>query len=240
MNQTYSFEIRLANLIQNFRVTTKLAIRTGLLSLLLAAVSTALAERMQPFVGWIVDMPHELEGRLIHPQCFTTEWWSSDNFEEYEDTFSITDTHFRTSPGKFFGREIVQYSPIKASWSHRDNPQYVSLIKGIKSCSPFSGFDHVLKEQEIYISKVDGTTVQEMSYEIIADLSMSSCDRLAPNIGSSCKKAFVVKVGEYSGGSIGWRFVYGAYGLFDLPELGSSIVPLKYYSNHSVEEGVWD
>ena len=51
---------------------------------------------------------------------------------------------------------------------------------------------------------------------------------MAPNIGVSCNKGYLIGVGDYSGGSMGWDMSYGVYGFFDLPNFGSSIVPLKF------------
>ena len=57
------------------------------------------------------------------------------------------------------------------------------------------------------------------------------CSDLAPNIGVSCNKGYLIGVGDYSGGSMGWDMSYGVYGFFDLPNFGPSIVPLKFFQN---------
>ena len=62
-------------------------------------------------------------------------------------------------------------------------------------------------------------------------LKKQQCSKLAPNIGAKCRKAYLISVGDYSGGSMGWDISYGIYGLFDLPNFGPSIVPLKFFQN---------
>ena len=71
----------------------------------------------------------------------------------------------------------------------------------------------------------------EYSYEIIGTISDKRCSDLAPNIGVDCNKGYLIGVGDYSGGSMGWDMSYGVYGFFDLPNFGPSIVPLKFFQN---------
>jgi hypothetical protein len=174
-------------------------------------------------LGWFVG------DRLLHPNCFVAEWMSSDNFEEYEEVFSIKGESLRESPGLFFGKEITNYQPIKPSWNRGDfiSHETISLIRSVNSCA-FEHFeDSVFQDDRIYIADKKEFGQLEQTYKLINPVSVSKCSRLAPSIGATCLKAFQVEVGEYSGGSFGPNIRRGIYGLFDLPELGLSIVPLR-------------
>ena len=70
-------------------------------------------------------------------------------------------------------------------------------------------------------------------YKILGPISDKRCSELAPNIGVNCKKGYLISVGDYSGGSMGWDMSFGIYGFFDLPNFGPSIVPLKFFPNRN-------
>ena len=57
----------------------------------------------------------------------------------------------------------------------------------------------------------------------------SKCQELAPNLKGQCQQSFLIAVGDYSGGSIGWSYGYNIYGLFSFKDNKSFIVPLKMF-----------
>ena len=169
--------------------------------------------------GWVVN------GRLLHPNCFTIRWMSSDNFEEYEERFQIEDIdRFRKFPGEFFGREITEYAPLQPSWSDQER---ISLIQSVNSCVPLT-FSYTAENGQIYTKQETEYGQFEQTYELLEQVSVDDCDRLAPSVGTKCIAAYRIEVGEYSGGSMGWDVRVGTYGLFDLPDLGLAVVPLRY------------
>ena len=183
----------------------------------------------QPGSGWYVQISDGTESRLLHPNCFTVEWMSSDNFEEYEEVFNIQREDFRKFPGMSFGREITNYHPIKPSWNKDGfiSHETISLIQSVEACAPESFEYAVADDGSVYtVTNLEFGRL-EQTYKLLAPISIKKCAELSPNIGANCLKAFRVEVGEYSGGSMGWDVREGIYGLFDLPDLGLSIVPLK-------------
>ena len=169
--------------------------------------------------GWVVN------GKTLHPDCFVTEWMSSDNFEEFEDRFGILNSdHFRRNPGEYFGREITDYRPLEASWDLRET---VALIQSLDSCSS-TKFENKAVDGGVHIvTSFDSYDLQQR-YKILNPVSLDQCSSMAPDIGSACIESYRIEVGEYSGGSMGWNIHVGVYGLFNLSKLGLSVVPLNY------------
>lgn len=167
-------------------------------------------------VGW----PHE--GAVLPSSCFSTEWNSSDNYEEYAEQFSITDfDDFTANMGQYFGREITNLKPIPA-WDST-----ISLVRPLNSCAT------PLNPQVVR----DGYVWSDDTYNhrVIGEIESDVCNELASSLNNTCSKAFLVQHNSF-GGSIGVIRDFYVYGLFDLPELGPSIVPLKklYTLNESL------
>ena len=151
---------------------------------------------------------------------------SGDNFEEFADQFKISNyERFSKKPGEFFGKEIDNFNPIKAMWD-----EYIKIINPIDDCS-FK--DSKINDDEKFITiKGEGEfgTI-EYGYSIIENINKNKCLELSPNLGYKCLSSYLVKAGDYSGGSMGWDMSYGIYGLFDLDKLGPSIIPLIFFEN---------
>jgi hypothetical protein len=60
---------------------------------------------------------------------------------------------------------------------------------------------------------------------VVGEITSDRCNELASSLNGSCIESFVVQH-DAMGGSVGISREFYAYGLFDLPELGLSIVPL--------------
>ena len=182
-------------------------------------------------VGW------EYKGKILPNQSFTKEWVSSDNFEEFEEHFKIEtkdcwtieeygvtfcrSEDFRNNPGKYFGKEIKDLDPIKA-WDG-----YISLavsLDAINFNQPHQIKDHGYGEG--IFQKIDGV---EMLYKIIGEVNTEHCMELAPNLSGTCKQSYALWVGDWGGGSMGYKFRAGIYGLFELEDGKEYIIPLKYF-----------
>ena len=177
------------------------------------------------FSGWVYDE------KLGHPFCFQTRWMSGDNFKELAQAYSIDDSNFFSAPGQFYGNAITDYAPIKPSWcSEGEECDNVSLATSLKQCVP-EKFDFEDREGSIWLTKSFQGDDEEHQYKILKEVAPDRCAALAPDIGAECKQGFLLSVGEFSGGSMGWYTTFGIYGLFDLPKLGPSIAPLIYFSS---------
>ena len=200
------------------------------LSIVAYIFSISAMANTDPVSGWYVQMNDGAKSRLLHPNCFTVEWMSSDNFEEFEEVFSIQRKDFRQFPGMSFGKEITNYHPIKPSWNKNGfiSHETISLIQSVETCAPDT-FDYsVNQDRSIYTVTNSEFGKLEQTYKLLKPIDLRTCADLSPKIGAPCLKAFRVEVGGYSGGSMGWDIRDGIYGLFDLDELGLSVVPLSF------------
>jgi hypothetical protein len=176
--------------------------------------------------GWTINE------QVVHPFCFNRPWLSGDNFQEFAKVFKIKKVgQFFNDPGLFMGGEISNFSPIKPSWCSNDNEcKQISLVSQLDQCTQ-KGFDFKNQDGQVLVEDSSNGYKIEYSYKVLAPVGNNTCSKLAPNIGAKCRKAYLISVGDYSGGSMGWDISYGIYGLFDLPNFGPSIVPLKFFQN---------
>ena len=179
-----------------------------------------------PLLGW------PLNETIVHPSCFNRPWMSGDNFEEFTKAFRIKELgQFFKDPGLFMGGSISNFAPIRPSWCSNDGKcEKISLAAQLKKCSP-ENFEFEDRDGEVWIKDLSDGYDVEYSYKILGPVSQKRCSDLAPNIGVNCIKSYLISVGDYSGGSMGWNMSFGVYGFFDLPNFGPSIVPLKFFQN---------
>ena len=144
--------------------------------------------------------------KQLLPKCFSYYWYSGDNYEYYAEHFKINNNEFDNYPGKFFGREIGTFKPIKASWGEE-----VSLARFTKHCSVASDGDETGQSYKL-------------KYEIPSEL----CKKLAPNMNAECLSAYVVEL--HQGKEYKYNVELGAYGLFQLHE-GNTIIPLANFNS---------
>jgi hypothetical protein len=166
----------------------------------------------QEFVAGIDAIGWPYKDSILPSSCFSTEWASSDNYKEYSQRFSISDfDDFTTNMGQYFGREITDLKPIPA-WE-----ETVSLIDSLSSCTVGSKA-HVIEDGYVWFG-------DDYRLRVVGEITIDRCNELASSLNDSCIKSFVVQH-DVMGGSVGISRQFYAYGLFDLPELGLSIVPL--------------
>ena len=203
---------------------------------ILGAKKEIISEKKLP-IGWKVSE------KIIPPQCFSTIWMSGDNYEEFSKKFDIKNyKDFSNNPGKFLGKEIPNLEPINASWDEK-----IYLAASLKDC--FKGnlrgggivittnVDQKIINKSIH-NKICSTksSCTEYSYTILSKIPLKNCKNLAPHIFGKCEASFLISVGDYSGGSIGWDMSYNIYGLFSFNDDKKYIVPLKnfYKKNNAV------
>ena len=178
-------------------------------------------------VGWQVN------DRLLSPQCFVYEWWSSDNFDHFVEQFSIADSEdFRHNTGKYFGDPIYPFDPIDFY------DKRISLWRNVNNCVGDS--DQL---------KIEGLTVRDVSeeypsaydeYTILADVSTNLCQELAPNLPGKCLKSYLVKFCSNGGGSIGCNLGHNIYGLFRMEDGDEIVFPLKNFRTENLARNFLD
>ena len=183
-------------------------------------------------IGW------KTSNGLIPPQCFVRNWMSSDNFEEFESQYSIKNRKdFRKNPGKYIGSKFVRLVPITPSWGD----EKLVLAAPLESCLKGSVIGGVVVKQQkidteisknLIKSKIcsSETSCTSYAYNILAKISRENCQNLAPNLRGRCEGAFLIAVGDYSGGSMGWDYAYNIYGLFSNVDKKKFVVPLKNFN----------
>ena len=63
----------------------------------------------------------------------------------------------------------------------------------------------------------------------MSKIPLKKCNKLAPHINGKCEESFLISVGDYSGGSMGWDMNYNIYGLFSFKDNRKFIIPLKNF-----------
>ena len=156
------------------------------------------------------------EWKNLKYPCFKVETLSGNWLSDYSGYFSIHDyENFRLNPGLYFGNEIKDYTQKEVLIGY--DPEPYSLIQPIDKC----------------IKKVSQNTKDyEDVFSILGKIDNKICDAHAPYIQSKCKSSYIVHSCSFSktGSMTGINpCTIGLFGLFDLKEMGLSIVPLKYF-----------
>ena len=148
--------------------------------------------------------------------CFKVETLSGNWLSDYSGYFSISDYgNFRLNPGLYFGKEIKDYKEKKVLIGY--GAEMYSLIQPIDRC-----VQQEIKRQE----------TNESRFYILGEVKTHTCQLHAPHIQSKCESSYLVqscslsKTGSMTGIN---PCTIGIFGMFDLKEVGLSIVPLKYF-----------
>ena len=164
--------------------------------------------------GWKID------NKTVHPKCLAYNWISGDNFQEFAEKFKIDDyADFSENTGSYFGNYITNYDPITPNWCDEDKCK-ISLIRSLENCSE----PLIVDTAKPNIIKAD-----DLRYTVV-DREIEDCSSLAlyfPNPVSECK---LISIFEDTGGSMGSYRSYGIYGISEMPDTGSNIIPLKFFN----------
>jgi len=170
----------------------------------------------------LLDIPKSNEIKIadewknLKYPCFKVETLSGNWLSDYSDYFSIYDyENFRLNPGLYFGKEIKDYTEKEVLTGY--NPEPYSLIQPIDTC--------------INKKTKKNKSVEEAFY-ILGEVNTDVCVYHAPHIQSKCLSSYIVQSCSFSktGSMTGINpCTIGVFGLFDLKEVGLSIVPLKYF-----------
>lgn len=170
----------------------------------------------------ILDIPNSdkihiaNEWKNLKYPCFKVETLSGNWLSDYSGYFSIHDyENFRLNPGLYFGNQIKDYKEKEVLIGY--GSEMYSLIQPIDMCV----------QKEIKNQKTD-----EKVFWILGEFNQKICDAHAPYIQSKCQSSYIVHSCSFSktGSMTGINpCTIGLFGLFDLKEIGLSIVPLKYF-----------
>lgn len=172
--------------------------------------------------------PWEVEGKVLHPRCFQTEWSSSDNIQEFYERFmGIKENYygtkeyedFRLNIGKYWGKEINHYGSITASWGDE-----IELAVSMKSCLNKSSNEVGERDQWVTSSEQS----DEYSYRVSKKISLEQCKLLAPNLEGECVQSYLLEIYNWGGGSMGFKTLQ-IFGLFEMPNKKRYIFPLKKF-----------
>ena len=152
---------------------------------------------------------------LTYP-CFKVETLSGNWLSDYSGYFSISDYgNFRLNPGLYFGKEIKDYKEKKVLIGY--GAEMYSLIQPIDRC-----VKQEIPRQEAH----------ENVFYFLGEVKPNICQSHAPHIQVKCKSSYIVQSCSFSktGSMTGInQCTIGFFGLFNLREVGLSIVPLKYF-----------
>ena len=170
----------------------------------------------------ILDIPRSEQIKItdkwknLRYPCFKVETLSGNWLSDYSGYFSISDyENFRLNPGLYFGEEIKDYKEKKVLIGY--GAEMYSLIQPIDRC---------VKQQ------IQRQETHESVFYILGEVNTSICQLHAPHIQSKCESSYLVqscslsKTGSMTGIN---PCTIGIFGMFELKEVGLSIVPLKYF-----------
>jgi len=185
-------------------------------------------------VGWKTP-----EG-IIPPQCFVREWMSSDNFEAFEEKYSIkNNADFRENPGKYIGGKIP-FETTLTPWGNDDSKIFLAAPYNL--CFKGSLIDgKVENQQKPHVINIDGNSIEgkgtyegeRYAYNILAKVPLTVCQDLSSNLKGVCKQSFLIALGDHGGGSMGWIYEYSIHGLFSFKDNQQFIVPLKRFEKQN-------
>ena len=161
---------------------------------------------------------------------------SGDNYLDFADKFMIKNyNHFAKNPGLYFGKEITNFDPIMSPWGTE-----IYLATSMKKC--FQGALHFGLVENIGLPTIatdDGSVQTEIcsspdvctkfAYTILAEIPTDQCKNLAAHVEGECLTSYLVSIGDYSGGSMGWAMRYNIYGLFSFSDDQKYLFPLKNF-----------
>jgi hypothetical protein len=167
------------------------------------------------------------QDKLIHPETFTKMSISGDFFEEIVDQKNITNAEdFYSNPGKYVGKDIGLDEFIKTSWADKKIPFSVPTDY-IVNKNPNNG-ENNSKNQPC--AKLYEDSRGETCYSLLAEIPLELCNNLAPNINLECKQSYLIYLGDWGGGSLGFQYESAIYGIFEKNNK-AYVTPLKYIGN---------
>jgi hypothetical protein len=162
-------------------------------------------------------------------------WYSGDNFEAFVEKYSIENyVDFSEHSGKYIGNQI----PVEITLTPWENSPPIFLTAPYNLCFKGSLEDgRLINQQKPHVVNIDGNEIKsemedsESAYNVLAKVPLKICQNIGPNLKGKCKESFLIAIGDYSGGSMGWHYEYIIYGLFAFKDNKRFLVPLKRFEN---------
>jgi len=194
----------------------------------------------------VISEPWKYEEKVLHPYCFQTEWISSDNIQEFYERFmGINENYYNTKEfedfslniGRYWGKEIDDFSPIKPSWGDsgfpniNNNVSDLELAVSMESC--LSKTSNNFGNRDGWITSSESR--DEYSYKVLKKISAEQCQLLAPNLRGNCLQSYLLEVYDWGGGSMSFNTLQ-VFGLFEMLDNKQYIFPLKKFTSKDDEE----
>ena len=183
-------------------------------------------------------MAWQVGGETVEPGCFEREWLSSDNFEAFEEAFAIADRDdFRRNTGRYLGREIDRIEPIEAPWG----AGAVRLVTFPPACradgadvAHATRWPATVSGDDVSGERCDGFgSCVRLTYRLLAPIPQVACRTLAPHMAGRCESAYLLRIAEESGGSMGPHVTFNIHGLFALDDGRRAMVPLVNFHHEN-------
>ena len=184
--------------------------------------------------GWV-------NNSTLSPRCFLFRWlWSDDNWELFIDQYNISEDQrndFYENPGQYFGKEVFSYEPLASLWEERSSSKkIIKLTQNLQECLTYKRFsieNNYIDFKREY-SSIDDFLTYETSYNVLSEVKTEHCHILAPNVKGKCKEAYLINIGDWGGGSMGFQWSVYIYGIFEMENNNSYILPLKYFDTENI------
>ena len=191
--------------------------------------------------GWVNN------NSTLSPRCFPFRWlWSDDNWELFIDQYNISEDqqdNFYENPGQYFGREVFSYEPLASPWEARlSSKKIIKLAQNLQECLTYKRFsieNNYIDFKREY-SSIDDFLTYEISYNVLSKVKTEHCHILAPNVKGKCKEAYLINIGDWGGGSMGFQWSVYIYGIFEMENNNSYILPLKYFGTENIARNYLD
>jgi hypothetical protein len=166
-------------------------------------------------------------GNLLSVKCFTTIWSSSDNYEEFFDTFVNDENANFAHVGQYMG-DLIPLAPLQASWGDE-----ISVAVKLSSCVQNGEMPKVeMRNGWVEKESCDEYGCLTYSYRLIKRLSLDHCGTLAPHFSEDCVDLGLVQVSKESGGTIGNIVSEVVYGVIDDPVTNEVyVMPLENFQS---------
>lgn len=190
----------------------------------------------------------ESNAGALHPNCFSYEWYSSDNYELVAEHFNIfadgpdRETvgryadfeELEKNPGKFFGSSITDFDLIKTGW---DDPKFIHIGYKTEHCTVNQPPTTLDPDYGVKAEVCDPRSCLSNAYKLLNIVSSEQCEALAPHFDGQCKSSYLVKLSEVSKeGEAPYVRVFEdvrwiVYGLFQSGAHGEVVFPLKNFQS---------
>ena len=178
------------------------------------AVNSWIPQVERPPSAW------EIEGKVIHPDCFYVEWWSSDNYEELLEGTNCS---------------------VRDIGICLERPGGLSLSKKAYGESIATDPVACTERMELEAPANNGVSAKRSTggfteYAVQRTIPIDICERIAPHLDQECEDIRLVAIHQNGGGSYtaAYANIYGVFSRRGMKE--KLLVPLANFGsvNHAL------